>query len=285
MVPVALTPPGSATLARFVPRRGRLRRVELALASRQLGREVRLTVLLPPGYRLHLLRRYPLVLVHDGQDFDALDLERRLGRALAEQRVTPRIVVGIHADERRLREYGTSGQPDHAGRGDLADAHRRFVTRELLPFLDGKYRLRRDRRDRAIAGFSLGALGAFDVAWHHEQLFGELACFSASFWWRSTPFDPQRPDADRIAVDRIRRAHRAADLRYTFVVGSAEEESDRNGNGIVDVIDDTLDVIAALRDRGVSGAGLRYRLLEGGRHDQATWGPALVDWLADLPAR
>ena len=251
------------------------------MASRHLGRRVRLTALLPPGYRVNLLTRYPLLLVNDGQDFDALDLRRRLGAAYARRTVSPQVVVGVHADERRMREYGVSGLPDYRGRGDLADAYRRFLVEELLPYLRGRFRLRDGREHRAIAGFSLGGLSAFDVAWRHEDLFAAVGCFSASFWWRSRAFDPAAPDADRIALDRIREASRPADLRYHFSVGTDEETSDRNGNGIVDVIDDTLDVIDALRGRGVAGRAIAYRLVEGGGHDQATWGPALVEWLEE----
>ena len=252
------------------------------LPSRHLGRAVELSVLLPPRYRINLLHRYPVVLLNDGQDFGALELRARLAATYRARIVTPMIIVGLHADERRMREYGTSGGADYAGRGDLADAHRRFVTEELVPWLRAAYRTRADRRAWAIGGFSLGGLSAFDIAWHHELLFGHVGCFSASFWWRATPFDEGDPDAGRVAVDRTARAVRAADLSYFFAVGSAEEDSDRNGNGVIDAVDDTLDVIAALRDLGVPGADVHYHYVEGGRHDHASWGPALLVWLARL---
>ena len=240
---------------------------------------MQLTILLPPGYRLNLLTRFPLLLLNDGQDFDALELQRRLTAAYGVRAVAPRVVVGVHANERRMREYGTSGRADYAGRGDLADAYRQFVIHELLPYLGRRYRLRKTRDARAIAGFSMGALSAFDIAWHHADAFGAVGCFSGSFWWRARAFDPANPDADRIVPARIALAARPAELRYYFMVGTDEEESDRNGNGIIDAIDDTLDVIAALRERGVPEADIRYRLVEGGRHDQATWGPAVVEWM------
>jgi len=223
------------------------------------------------------------VLLNDGQDFLALNLERRLRLAFARGHVGPRIVVGIHADERRMREYGTSNQPNDRGLGDLANAYRIFIVDELMPFLRRMYRLRRHREFWAIGGFSLGALSAFDIGYKHESSFADIGCFSASFWWRSTPFNPAAPDENRIVIDRIRRSSRAADLRYFFMVGSDEETSDRNNNGIIDAVDDTLDVIAALRDKGVSGGDITYHFVEGGEHNQATWGPALITWMALLP--
>lgn len=258
-----------------------VRNVAFAVDSTHLGRRVTVTALLPPGYRVHLLTRYPLLLVNDGQDFPDLNLARRLAVAYGRRTISPRIVVGVHADERRVREYGMSSQPDYAGRGDLADAYRRFVVDELLPRLRRRFRLRAGREHAAIAGFSLGGLSAFDVAWRHEDLFGAVGCFSASFWWRSRAFDAADPDADRIVVDLIHAASRPASLQYYFCVGTREEDSDRNGNGIIDAIDDTLDVIGALRERGVEGRAVAYRLVEGGEHDPATWGPALLDWLRE----
>ena len=267
--------------SRLVPRRT-LRTRSLSLQSDYLERRVELTVLMPPGYRLHLLRRYPVVLLNDGQDFTALRLRERIAHAYRAGELVPMLIVGIHANEARLREYGTSRRPDYAGRGDLADQHRKFVVGELLPLLDQQFRTRAERTARAIGGFSLGGLSAFDIAWNHELHFGYVGCFSASFWWSATPFDARHPDSGRIIPDRIRMAVRAADLRYFFMAGGAEETSDRNGNGIIDVVDDTLDVIAALREQGVTGRNIVYRYVEDGRHDQDTWGPVLIDWLKQL---
>ena len=255
------------------------------LVSRQLGRGVRLTIILPPYYRLNVLSRYPLALFNDGQDFGALDLERRVSAGYADRSLAPRIIVGIHADGDRMRDYGTSNQADYLGRGDRADEHRRFVTTELLPWLRREFRVSRRRQDIAIAGFSLGGLSAFDIAWQHAHTFGAVASFSGSFWWRSAEFDPSSPDADRIMVDRVRGAEAVPNLRYYFAAGDAEEASDRNGNGVIDAVDDTQDVVDALLDHGVDRRALRFDLVAGGRHDQQSWGPQVITWLRWLGER
>ena len=135
----------------------RPRQLEHEFYSRILGRNVKLSIILPPYYRLSVLSRYPLVLLNDGQDFPELQLFDRLQAAYAKTDLRPRIIVGMHADEGRMREYGTSTVLDHAGRGDLAAAHRRFVTTELLPWLQRDFRVSRRRQDIAIGGFILGA--------------------------------------------------------------------------------------------------------------------------------
>ena len=282
-VAVPVTTPvdrSSVTLPRRAPRV-----LEHDFASGALGRTVRVTIVLPPYYRLNLLSRYPLAVFHDGQDFGRLGLVERLREGYARQAVRPRIVVGVHADERRMREYGTSQVADYAGRGDLAGAHRRFLTTELMPWLRRQFRVARRRQDIALAGFSLGGLSAFDVAWQHAHTFGAVACFSPSFWWRSAPFREDDPDADRIVVETVRHATAAPPLAYYFAAGTAEEASDRNGNGVIDVVDDVRDVVAGLRRLRVPEHCLRLDVVEGGDHSPASWGPQVMTWLAWLDRR
>ncbi len=273
-----------ATLARvarpkeFVAQRPP-RQLEHEFYSGALGRKVRLSIILPPYYRLSVLSRYPVVLLNDGQDFPQLQLLDRLQAAYAKTDLRPRIIVGMHADEGRMREYGVSTTMDHAGRGDLAVAYRRFVTTELLPWLRHEFRISRRRQDIAMGGFSLGGLSAFDIAWQHAHTFGSVGCFSASFWMRSAPFRREAPDLDRIVPDLIKNAAQAPNLDYWFMAGDCEEASDRNGNGVIDVIDDTQDVIAALRHQGISEGSIGYVEVIGGEHNQRTWGPLVMEWL------
>ena len=261
------------------------RSIDHVLFSKALGRDVRISIILPPYYRLAMMQRYPLVVLNDGQDFPELKLLDRLSNYYRGSRATSRIIVGIHANERRMREYGTADIPDYVGRGDLAAEHSRFVTTELLPWLKSRLRISRRREDVALGGFSLGGLSAFDIAWRNAHHFGSVGCFSASFWWRSAPMRLEAPDADRVAVDQIMATERLPDLNFYFMAGDHEEESDRNGNGIIDVIDDTQDVIAALHAKGISDERIAYQLVEGGEHNQTTWGPAVIDWLKWLDSK
>ena len=252
------------------------------LKSLFLGRDVKIRVLLPPYYAVTLLVQYPLVLLNDGQDFESLGLADRLSAAYRQNNLTHRIVVGVEADENRMREYGSLRATGPNGYGDKAKIYSRFVIEELMPFLRKQYRLRQERKHMAIGGFSLGGLSAFDIAWHHETQFGAVGCFSGSFWWRSGPYNPYAPDANRIVIDYISSAPRAADLAYYFMAGTIEEESDRNGNGIIDVIDDTQDVIKGLKSKGIARQRIFWNLVEGGKHDQATWGPQVIHFLTCL---
>ena len=48
---------------------------------------------------------------------------------------------------------------------------------------------------------------------------------------------------------------------------------------MIDAIDDTLDLMKCLRERGLRDAQLRYLEIEGGRHEPQTWGEAMPDFL------
>lgn len=252
-------------------------RHQYAYPSRRLKRAVTVTVYLPPSYFSDAAGPYPLLLFNDGQDLEAMQLEPTLQRLYAAGRIRELVVAGLHAGEQRLEEYGTAGRPDYQYRGKLAGAHTRFVLRELLPFLQRNYRV---SAQRAYAGFSLGGLSAFDVGWNHPGQFQQVGVFSGALWWRDRPFDPQDPDAGRIAHHMVAHGRPRSGLRFWFQVGTRDESSDRNGNGIIDSIDDTLDLIAELESHGFRrGRDIRYLEIEGGEHNPHTWGVALPDFL------
>lgn len=256
----------------------------LSLASAHLGRQLQLTLLLPPGYDTDTARSYPLLLLNDGQDFERLLLAQTLDSLYAAGALPPVVVVGIHANEDRLHEYGTAHSPDYKGRGSRAARHRDFVLGELLPFLDSSFRLLEAPAERVVAGFSLGGLSAFDLAYAHPEVFGAVGVFSGSFWWRSRAFEDGYDDHnDRILHLHVRNTPRPTlPLRFWFEAGTLDERSDRNQNGVIDAIDDTLDLMQELRQKGYTApAELTYVQVEGGRHDPQTWGqamPAFLRW-------
>ena len=248
--------------------------------SSALERDVWLDVYLPPDYHLASGRYYPLVLFNDGQDLPRLDFARILAGLYREKQIPGLLAVGIHASAERTREYGTVGRSDYKGRGDKALRYRNFIVEELLPWLHRQFRVSGTRPETAFAGFSLGALSALDIAWAYPQLFGTAGVFSGSLWWRASPVDPRDPDADRIMHDIVGSTTRwDPDQRFWFQCGTLDEEEDRNGNGVIDSIDDTLHLLEELKKKGYPEANLRYLEVEGGRHEPATWGEVMPDFL------
>ena len=245
-------------------------------SSHPLNRKVRFDIYKPSVYDDKKYRSFPLLILNDGQDMEGIGLKQTLENLYAHQLIQPVIIVAIHAGY-RMQEYGTSHTSDYKQRGSLAKQYEKFVIDELLPFLKRDYR---PLSEKIIAGFSLGGLSAFDIGWRNPQVFSKIGIFSGSFWWRSTPFNQHRPDEGRIIIDLIQDTPQVPNVKFWLQTGTLDESSDRNNNGVIDAIDDTIDVIQALSKRGYrQGKDIDYLELIGGHHNLETWGKAMPDFL------
>jgi enterochelin esterase-like enzyme len=256
-------------------------RVVQSFRSKALARTVRTELLLPPA-ALGGPAGAPVLYLNDGQDVDAVALPATLERLWTSGELPPITVIAIHANADRMEEYGVGFSPDYRGRGSRAKQHAQFLVEELRPWVEATYRPAVGRAYTAVAGFSLGGLSALDVAWNNYALFGTVGVLSGALWWRSRAVhDPQYSDAtDRLMHQQLLSAPwRASSQRFWFQTGTEDETNDRNHNGIIDAIDDTLDALTILRQRGYPPEDLRYLEIKGGRHHQTTWAEALPDFL------
>lgn len=221
-----------------------------------------------------------LLLINDGQDMEKMGFQGILEELYESQAIRPVLCVAIHAGEERRMEYGTIASPDFKGRGAKAGLYTRFIFEELLPYLRATYHVE-SFRDKAFAGFSLGALSALDIVWNHPHEFSTAGVCSASLWWRSRDQDDPlySDDTDRIMHQQVRNGPLSRWLRFFFQCGTMDEDKDRNNNGIIDSIDDTLDLIGELAAKGHPAENIQYLLLPNGRHDVPTWGRAMPFFL------
>lgn len=251
---------------------------DFKLKSKWLSREVNIDLILPKN--LGKNSSLKVLLLNDGQDFYQLQIDKLLNRFYSLSHF-PLLYVGIHCNEDRLYEYGTIGKADYKNRGNKANEHAKFVLKELLPFLKENYPVSNQREDWFYGGFSLGGLSAFDFVWEHSDLFSKAGVFSGSFWWRSKPYeDGYEEDAHRIMHQKIKEGKKKNSLSFWLQCGTRDEPYDRNNNGIIDSIDDTLDLIHCLRKKGISN--ITYREIAGGEHNFHTWKkvfPEFLHWL------
>jgi enterochelin esterase-like enzyme/uncharacterized damage-inducible protein DinB len=249
------------------------------LASSLLEREVELSILLPPA-GAEAAAPYPVLYLNDGQDLERLNFQATLDELYAQDLVQPFVVVAIHANERRVQEYGTAALADFNGRGSLAGAYTDFVLGELLPFAQANYQASPDPAAAVVAGFSLGGLTAFDLVWHHPEVFARAGVFSGSFWWRHRAVGAGYTPADRIMHGLVRAGQLHPSHRFWLQTGTLDEHNDRNENGVIDSIEDCLDMIDELIKSGLNAQqAMRYVQVEGGRHHPDTWGRVMPDFL------
>ena len=138
----------------------------VAFYSRDLGGTTHLRVLLPEGYA-STRRRYPVLYLlagHTGTykqwttNSDVADYVRGL----------PLIVV--------MPDGGTGWYSNPAS--GVGPRWGDYLIDELVPYVDAHYRTVAGRAGRAVAGLSMGGLGAFDYAALHPDLFAAAASFS-----------------------------------------------------------------------------------------------------------
>jgi enterochelin esterase-like enzyme len=222
-----------------------------------------------------------LLLFNDGQDIEAMGFDKMIAYLLQTETITPLLCVGIHSGEDRLQEYGMISSPDFKGRGSKAPQYRQFILEELLPYIHSRYS-GLVFNEFAFAGFSLGGLSALDLVWNHQDVFSKVGVFSGSLWWRSK----DRKDKDfnenthRLMHSQIRKGKYNPNLKFFFEAGELDETEDRNGNNVIDSIDDTIDVMRELLAKGwVEGKDMRYLQLPDGKHDIRSWAKALPVFL------
>ncbi len=250
------------------------------ISSIFLGREVNIDFYLPlhTGYTSH----FSLLLVNDGQDLVTMKFEEILDELYENKSIKDLLCVGIHCSKDRKNEYGTAKILDYKGRGAKAALYTRFIFEELLPFIR-KTLFIFSFREKSFAGFSLGGLCALDIVWNHPQEFSKVGVFSGSLWWRDKDQDDAdfNEDTDRIMHRQVREDARFYPwLKFFFEVGTLDEVADRNKNGVIDSIDDTLSFIDELVKKGYNEKKeIKFLELKNGRHDVPTWAKAFPDFL------
>jgi len=148
----------------------------LSMTSTILGGERKYAVYLPPDYE-HSQRSYPvLYLLHGGGDDQTGwvqfgEVLHIADQAIREGKATPMIIVMPDANTGR-RGYFNS--PDNSWR------YEDFFFEELMPHVEQQYRIRGEKRYRAVGGLSMGGGGSFVYALRHPELFSSACPLSAS---------------------------------------------------------------------------------------------------------
>jgi enterochelin esterase family protein len=135
---------------------------EFDFESRMLRNRRRIQIHLPSGYDSDRARRFPSLYVHDGgQYLNQGRLPTLLDNLIFGKRITPLITIMVDPVERG-REY-------RANEGYAA-----FLESELIPHLEGRYRMLSQREARGVMGASLGGLISNYVALSRPHLFSRV---------------------------------------------------------------------------------------------------------------
>ena len=162
-----------------------------ALQSHILGEAVHYCVMLPPGYDAatagHSPRRYPVLHFLHGLGDNEQTLFKGGGWDLIENLRQKRQISDflVVAPEGKRSFYINSAD----GRVRYSD----FFVRELIPYIESHYSVRRERSARAISGVSMGGYGALRFAFAYPELFSSVSAQSAALIAESPRQTPTSP--------------------------------------------------------------------------------------------
>lgn len=148
----------------------------VTMTSEILGGIRNYAIYLPPGYQTSQ-RSYPVLYLLHGSGDDQTgwiqfgEVQRLADNAIADGTATPMVIVMPDANTGRRGYFN-----DIRGGWNYED----FFFKELIPHIDADYRVKSEKRYRAVAGLSMGGGGSFMYALHHPELFSSACPLSAS---------------------------------------------------------------------------------------------------------
>ncbi len=211
----------------------------------------------PPGYAADPNRRYPvLYLLHGSNDTaagwtTAGNANFILDNLIAEKKVVPMIVV---------MPWGHA-VPFTAPREQQAKNTAKFeeyLTGDVIPLVESKYRTKPGTANRAIAGLSMGADQAINIGADHLELFSAIAAFSA--------IGPRDFETHFPAVVNDAKGTNAK-LKTFWIGCGTEDQSHLTG---------TQKFAAMLDTHGIRHT---LRITPGGAHNYALWRQYLAEVL------
>jgi enterochelin esterase-like enzyme len=148
----------------------------LSMKSKILNMDRKFAIYLPPDYETSQ-RSYPVLYLLHGSGDDQTgwiqfgEVLTIADKAIKEGNATAMIIVMPDGNTGRRGYFN-----DIRGEWKYED----FFFQELMPFVEKTYRIKGEKRFRAISGLSMGGGGSFMYALHHPELFSAACPLSAS---------------------------------------------------------------------------------------------------------
>ena len=159
---------------------------------------------LPPSYATAPDKRYPVIYMHDGQNvFDPAaskysgwdwGVDEAMTALIKKGEIREAIIVAPHSiDKWRNADYFPqkageifaqdfkAAMPEFDVKGLRADGYLKFLTAELKPFIDKKYRTLTGPQDTSIMGSSMGGLISLYAISEYPDVYGAAGNVSTHF--------------------------------------------------------------------------------------------------------
>ena len=172
--------------------------------SPSLGIDRRMTVYTPAGYESSS-KRYPVFYLLHGMGGDE-NAWSELGRAtqildnlIAQGKAEPMIVVMTNGNAAQEAAPGESSlgytQPSLMQAKTMEGSFEQHFP-EVVKFIDKNYRTKANKKDRAIAGLSMGGFHSLHISKHYPDMFDYVGLFSAAIYPGRNAASPVYQDMD-----------------------------------------------------------------------------------------
>jgi S-formylglutathione hydrolase FrmB len=207
--------------------------------SPSLGVDKRVSVYLPPSYDREPARRYPVVIYLHGLFGSETDWLSKGGLdavadSLAAAGRGEAIIVTPDGDDGWWTDWAvestyaacadTLRTEDPARYCVRSHRYEDWVARDLVAYVDTRYRTMSDRAHRGIAGLSMGGVGALTLALRHPELFGAALSHSGVVSVLLDESNPFTPPARYVASpDSVRAPATSWKARLLMALGPSVE--------------------------------------------------------------
>jgi len=239
------------------------------MPSKILSQDREYAVYLPKSYSTNPDKKYPvLYLLHGGggshKDWPQQgSLVGAANQIIDANDATEMIVVCPEAGKNLMNYFNSPGW-----------LYEDYFFQELIPFIESNYRVKADKKHRAIAGLSMGGGGTIVYASHHPEMFCAAYAMSAYLYRQNLPFlnfnDPVQKKVHQLVDDNN---------CVKFVLNASKDkiEAMKTVSWFVDCGDDdftfkpNLEFILAMQSAGVP---MQVRIRDGA-HTWEYWHSAL----------
>lgn len=207
---------------------------DLKMNSTKLGMDRNYAVYLPPGYEEDR-REYPvLYLLHGYSDnhtgwVQFGEVKRIADAAIANGSATPMIIIMPDGDTKKIGYFNRPG-----GNWNYED----HFFEEFMPHVEDKFRIKKEKRFRAIAGLSMGGGGAFTYALRHPELFASSCPLSAWAGGMTTEEVAGRYQREGETFSDEQIARHLAENNFVELVKNGDAEKMRQVRWFIDCGDD-----------------------------------------------
>ncbi len=244
-----------------------------------------LRVFMPGNYfsPQNRFRRYPVLYLQDGQNvFDKAtsstgkewQADETIDQLVSEFKIPPMFIVGIdNAGEQRTSEYLSDPDPHNPQFQQPSPPalegrkYAEFLIKEVMPFLEKRYRIALGPANTALGGSDYGALVSLTTALYHPNVFGKLLLESPSLWVGEGKL--------------LAEVEKTKILPYKIYIGvGTKEAGDETSDAMI--VKTVTDLEQVLRTKGMRPTRLKVMVEEGAQHNESAWAKRLPDALVFL---